>query len=107
MKIEFTDNQVKTITGTISLSFPFEEQIVIRPTSTTYIELSLITANSLRMSFNFITNSTAYAIWFESQGTDNIIKNGYLRLMYLLLSLQYNYIFCCLLIHMSKVSILQ
>jgi microcystin-dependent protein len=70
-------NQVKTITGTISLSFPLEEQIVIRPTSTTYIELPLITANSLGMSFNFITNSTVYAIWFESQGTDNIIKNGY------------------------------
>ncbi len=70
-------NQVKTITATTTLTFPLEEQIVIRPTATTYIELPLITANSLGMSFNFITNSTAYAIWFSTQGTDNIIKNGY------------------------------
>jgi microcystin-dependent protein len=70
-------NQVKTITGSVTLTFPLEEQIVIRPTSTTYIELPLITANSLGMSFNFITNSTSYAIWFSTQGTDNIIKNGY------------------------------
>lgn len=70
-------NQVKTITGNITLDFPLEETIVIRPTAVMFIELPLITANSLGMSFNFITNSTAYAIWFESQGTDNIIKNGY------------------------------
>jgi microcystin-dependent protein len=70
-------NQVKTITSSITLSFPLEEQIVIRPTATTYIELPVITANSLGMSFNFITNSTVYAIWFSTQGTDNIIKNGY------------------------------
>ena len=70
-------NQVKTITATTTLTFPLEETIVIRPTGILYIELPLITANSLGMSFNFITNSTAYAIWFETQGTDNIIKNGY------------------------------
>lgn len=70
-------NQVKTITSNITLTFPLEETIVIRPTGVVYIELPLITANSLGMSFNFITNSTAHAIWFETQGTDNIIKNGY------------------------------
>lgn len=70
-------NQVKTITGNITLDFPLEETIVIRNTGVMYIELPLITANSLGMTFNFITNNTAHTIWFESQGTDNIIKNGY------------------------------
>jgi microcystin-dependent protein len=67
---------VKLITTNTGLTFPFEENVLIKPTANITITLPAITANALGMIFNFITNSLTFTVEFASNGTNTIVRNG-------------------------------
>ena len=69
-------NQVKIITGG-TLVFPLEENILINSAVDLTITLPVITINSLGLTFNFIKNNLLRTHTFTAQGTNTIVKNGF------------------------------
>jgi len=69
-------NQVKVTTGG-TLSFPLEETILINSGANVTINLPAITANAVGLTFTFIKNNSFRVHTFTANGTDTIIKNGY------------------------------